>query len=266
MAGRVSGVDRDRFRRWAAIVVVVCGALWLASCGGGEKSSTSKPSTSSSIGTTTEQPTTTAGDPTTTTTSGPTTTVLPGEEIDGFPQAGATLVVMGVAHDDVLNVRAAPGTDQLVVATAEPTADDLVATGRARQLPSSIWYEVTVGGESGWVGSRFVAFLGGTDDFTAEFLDGEQAPLAETMIDLGELVADRVATDDPESSVVQSVVGTVGDLGEITYDVIGIGDDAVAGYRLHIFAVEDEGGEAFVLRTIERTTFCSRGLSGELCA
>jgi hypothetical protein len=188
---------------------------------------------------------------------------LAGEPFDGFVDDGEVLGVMGVAHDDVLNVRAAPGTDQEIVATAAPTADNIVGTGQARLLPNSIWYEVTVDGTTGWVNSSLVAFIGGTDDATAEF--GELIT-AETMVDLGLAVADGFASTDPASSIVMSVGPTVGDLGEVTYDVIGIGDDAVAGYRLHVFGAEDESGDGFGLKSIERTTFCSRGSTGELCA
>ncbi len=191
---------------------------------------------------------------------------LPGEPFDGFTSDGDVLSAVGVAYDDVLNIRAVPGTNADIVATAEPTADDLVATGQARSLPESIWYEVTVGGATGWVSSRFVAFGGATDDATAEFLAGGPPIEAETMVDLAQPIINFYASDDPPSNVVQSVEASVDDLGEITYDVIGIGDDAVAGYRLHIFAMPTASGESFVLDSIERTFFCSRGVSGEFCA
>ncbi len=59
---------------------------------------------------------------------------------------------------------------------------------------------------------------------------------------------------------------TTGDLHEITYDMIGLGDDSVAGYRLHIFAISNgEDDEGLTLKTIERTTFCWRGRAGEIC-
>ena len=217
-------------------------------------SSTDGTGTTSSDGTTSSEVTTTSSE---------TASSLAGEPFDGFVDDGEVLAVMGVAHDDVLNVRAGPGTDQEIVATAAPTADDIVGMGRARLLPSSIWYEVTVDGTTGWVNSSLVAFAGGTDDATSEF--GELIA-AETMTDLGLAVAEGFASTDPASRIVMSVAPTVGDLGEVTYDVIGIGDDAVAGYRLHVFGAEDESGDAFGLKSIERTTFCSRGLSGGLCA
>ena len=190
---------------------------------------------------------------------------LPGEPIDAPHQSGDQLAVMGVAHNDVLNIRARPGTDKPIVATATPTADDVVATGRARILPRSIWYEVTVDGVTGWAGSRYLSFLGGTDDLTSSFLDGSPPPAAATMVELGELVAAGFASDEPASRIVQSVAPTVGDLGEITFDVVGLGDDSIAGVRLHIFAVPHDSGDGFVLASIEGTEFCARGSDGTIC-
>lgn len=201
----------------------------------------------------------------TTDSSGSTPAGLPGEPWEGFAKAGDELSVFGVASDDVLNVRSIPGTGGQIVATADPTDNDLVATGEARQLSRSFWYEVTVDGVTGWVSVAFVAYEGGTDDATAEYLQDNDRPGAETMEDLGLLVAGAFASEDPDSDIVQSVAPTVGDLGEVTYDVVGLGDDAAVGYRIHVFAEENDSGEGFDLRTIERTTFCGRGLAGELC-
>ena len=56
----------------------------------------------------------------------------------------------------------------------------------------------------------------------------------------------------------------VGDLGEVTYDVIGFPDDSVTGVRLHVFG--EPSGNGFVLRTVESTTLCARGATGgRLC-
>ncbi len=204
--------------------------------------------------------TTTADDDGTTTTTG-----LAGEPWDGFASDGDVLSVFGVPDDDVLNLRAGPGTDTEILVELDPTADDLVATGQARQLSRSFWYEVTAGGRTGWVSVGFVAFEGPTDDATAEYLADNPRPAAETMVELGQIVAAGFASEDPPSEIVQSVAPTVGDLGEITVDVVGLGDDAGAGYRLHIFANPTESGEGFELRTIERTSMCTRGVSGDFC-
>lgn len=68
--------------------------------------------------------------------------------------------MVGVPFDDVLNLRAAPGVDQRTVARLDPLADDVVATGAARQLAQSIWHEVTAEGVTGWANRAFLAWLG----------------------------------------------------------------------------------------------------------
>lgn len=174
------------------------------------------------------------------------------------------LGVVGVADDDVLNVRAAPGTDQAIITTAAPLAEDLVATGRARSLPSSIWYEVTVNETTGWVGSSFVAYLGAPDDVTDDYLTDFPEPEAATVTELAEIITSEFTATDPPSRIVQTAAPTTGDLHEITVDVLGLADDSIAGLRLHIFATPNEPS-GVTLRKIERTVLCSRGISGELC-
>lgn len=238
--------------------------LLIAGCGAsGSDTTTTIPATTTRPPDTTTASTTTATAPTTTTSDDD----LPGEPIDFGPAAGDEVAVVGVAHDDVLNVRAAPGTDSDVVAELEPTATGLIGTGRARSLPESIWFEVEVEGVTGWVSSAFVGYLGLTDDATAEVIDtlGE-TPAAETMLDLGLIVAEAMSSEEPPSRIVMSVAPTVGDLGEVTYDVVGLGDDALGGVRLHVFGDPADGGEGFVLSNVERTFICSRGTTDDgLC-
>ncbi len=241
---------------FAIALVVVAGG-----CGGGDVADTT-----TTTPTTQPETTTTTEEATTTTVPDTTSSSLPGEPIEIGPQPGDVLAVVGVSHDDVLNVRAAPGTDQRVVEELDPLASEVVALGNARALPASIWFEVETDGGTGWASSSFLAYLGGTSDETAAIVEllGE-TPAAETMLDLGLIVAESLASDEPASRIVMSVAPTVGDLGEVTYDVVGIGDDAVRGFRLHVFATPDEGGEGFVLKSVEQTVLCGRGLSGELC-
>ena len=59
---------------------------------------------------------------------------LPGEPIEFGPRAGDVLAVVGVAHDDRLNLRAAPGTDQAILARLSPTEDAMVAQGATRVI------------------------------------------------------------------------------------------------------------------------------------
>ncbi len=246
--------------RARVIARVIAGATVLAvgGCGGGDAADT----TASTL----PETTVSALEPTTTSVALDTTTSLPGDPIDIGPKAGDVLAVVGVAHDDVLNVRVAPGTDQTVIQELDPLTNDVVALGNARALPASIWFEVEAHGASGWASSSFLAYLGGTTDETSSVVEllGE-VPVTETMLDLGMVVAEVLASDEPPSRIVMSVSPTVGDLGEVTYDVVGIGDDAVRGFRLHVFGVPDESGEGFVLKSVEQTVLCGRGLAGELC-
>ncbi len=263
--------------------VLALSALFVASCGSADtdsattvsaqtttvpdSSTTTEPDTTTSSTETTGTTTTDTDVPETTEATEPSTTTFPGTEVEMFARPGHVLGVIGVAHDDVLNVRNGPGVGFEIVTTLGPT-DDAVATGRARQIPGAFWYEIEANGETGWVNMRFLAYIGGVDDATSQIvaeLDG-QIPEAETMADLGQLVADAYPRDEQvEAKITMTVAPTVGDLGEVTFDVIGLADDSVVGVRLHVFGQPTEGGEGFTLRSVERTTLCGRGLAGELC-
>lgn len=237
-------IQRLMLRR-GLVILASCAAL--VACAGDETVITTTSSTTTST-TTTTAPTTT------------TTTTLPGEPIDLFPEAGDILAVVGVSFDSELNVREAPGTDQPVVVRIPPLTDDVVATGQERQLPDSIWYEVTVGDVTGWASSAYLAWIGDTNDVTSAVIEllGE-TPRAETMLDLGLIVAESQASDEPASRIRLAKSPTVRDLGEVTYDVIGLGDDSLFGVRLTVFGTPDDSGESFTLKTVESTDLCGRG-------
>ena len=116
--------------------------------------------------------------------------------------------------------------------------------------------------------AQLEVFVGGTDDITWRVVEVlGSTPLAETMTDLGHLVAGALVPDEgegaPRISVVEGPV--VGDLGEITLDVVGLADDSILGYRLRIFAHLPEAEGGFTLKSVERTLLCRRGVSGDLC-
>lgn len=261
-------------RRWLLYPVAL--ALVAAACGEGVSST----STTGATTTTTEATTTTSETATTTTTEATTstteattstteatttTTTLAGEPIDIPGQAGDVFAVVGVAFNDVLNVREGPGTNYSILAVLDPLADNVVATGQERALTRTIWREVTVGGVTGWSNSSYLALLGSVVDDTSLVVSRLGGiPEAETMLELGQIVAETMASEEPRSRVTVTVDATVGDLGEVTYDVIGIGDDAVFGFRLHIFG--QQSGEGFSLKSVETTVLCGRGVTDEgLC-
>lgn len=248
-----------------AAICLIASPTVLAACGDDSESTTStsaaKSSTTSGSGT---------GDDGSTTTAAGGDGELAGEPFDNGPAAGEELAVVGVAHDDVLNLRALPGAEEEVVADLGPTDTDLVATGQARLLPESIWYEVEAGGETGWVNAHYVAHLGDTTDITSEVRSTGVVPsIVSDMEELGTAVAEAVTApiDGGEGNVetVMVVEPSTGDLGEVTYDVVNYPDDALYGQRLHVFGTPGEGG-GFDLKTVESTLLCRRGVSAGLCA
>jgi hypothetical protein len=208
-----------------------------------------------------------ATDPTGTTQSS-TGAALPGERQDIYPYEGAKLAVAGVAANDTLKVRSGPGTEFNVLFELRPTATNAMATGHNRSLrEAGFWSEIVAEGRTGWANTSFLLQLGEVNDITAAlFPTPADRPAAKTMLELGWAVARTRAGDDPEAEVVVVDGPTAGDLGEITVDIVGVGDDSVGGERLKIFAEPASGGRSFTVRSIEATTFCRRGVvEGGLC-
>lgn len=261
-------------------LLVTCGVVFLlAACGDdagqtttavpGQSTTTAAPATT--IGTTTSEPAVTSTTAATTTEATSTTTTLPTQEGEPYDlwvpvsDEGPILGVIGVRHDDTLNVRTGPGVDHDVMATLDPTLDGITGTGEGWQLPGgAVWWAIQVGGGVGWANQQFLSRLSAVDDVTSEIVArvGE-IPVAETMLDLGTIAADAYAGFDVADNVVITVAPTVGDLGEITLDVVGIGDDTQGGFRLHVFGQPTDGGEGFSLMAVEATHFCQRGVDGE---
>lgn len=205
------------------------------------------------------------GQPTQDPTDQPDASEAPTVEGKSYPVNRGEVAVIGVAADDVLNVRAAPGTDHDVIATLEPLADGFTATGEGRMLDDAVWVEVDTGDIIGWVHAAFIAHPAATEDITAQVIEQHGSrPSADTLVGLAEIVADQRATQEPPSQVVISDGPRVGDLGEVTVDVVGFGDDSVRAQRLVVFATVDDDG-SFTLRTVEATTYCSRGVTDGVC-
>lgn len=255
--------------RKISIALTVALALLVAACGGDTATSTTDGPTTTA--TTSPPPTTTiaatsttAPDATTTVPPGTTSTTIPGTPIDFGPRKGDILMVIGVAHDDVLNLRAAPGADQTILDRIPPTYSDLVAEGNTRDLETSFWIETVYEGTVGWVHLGYVGYPGEVTDQTSSVVSELGGlPVEATMTDLAEVVAGVFASDEPQSDIVQVTPVTTGDLTEVTYDVIGLGDDAVRGLRLHIFAQQTDDG--LTLKSVEMTTICGRGVDEGAC-
>lgn len=219
---------------------------------------------------------------------------LPGEPFEYAPSAGAALFVVGVPHGDVLNVRHLPAGD--IVGTLDPVslaggrapyvvvrdADGetlaeadmdtaVTATGLARQLPTTVWYQHEAAGVTGWSSAAYLAQFGTTDDVTGRVL----AALGETVTDetmdgLARRVVDVITAEDPPSRVVVTAGAGVDEgVGAIGVDLIGLPDDSLIGYRLVVSAAaagdwmaEDDPGP-YTLTHVGLTAMCRRGVSEE---
>lgn len=256
-------------KRTALLALVM---LVAAACGSEPAASTTTQMSGTSttaLVTTTAAPTTSLPTPsstvvtsTTTTLAPVTTTTLPGTSVDFGPADGDILSVVGVRHDDSLNLRPVPGTGQPPLAAIPPTADRLRAEGETRRVGEAFWTRVTYQGVTGWVHMGYVGYAGIVEDGTAEtvtVLGGY--PEEATLAALGAKVASVYESDEVESRVVQVTPGSAGDLHEIVFDVIGFADDSVGGARLIIFAEKTASG--FRLKSVEVMAICSRGVDAD---
>lgn len=194
------------------------------------------------------------------------TTVAEGDMADEEP-GPPVLSVVGIGHDSNLNLRDAP--EGQVIGRLDSQATGIVPTGSTRSQSGTIWLEVQAEENVGWVSSAYVAPLGTTFDATPQIVAilGE-SPSAETLSGLGRLVANAVASEDPEPRIRISEAPVAGVVSGITMDVVGLADDSVRGLRLRVFAQASEGGDGYTLRNVEGTVMCfsERGVSAEgLC-
>lgn len=258
-------MGRTKYLLVAGMLILVSGCTTESEATTTSTSETTSTTAAPVATTTVETTTTTAAATTTTTAPDSTATTLPGEPIEFGPMEGDVLMVIGVAHDDVLNLRQLPGPSFDIIDTIPPTYMELVALGNTRDIGQAFWIEVDYEGTVGWVHMGFIGFEGVTDDQTSFVIDqlGER-PSAATLSELGLAVAEVFASEEPESDLVMVTPESEGDLGEVTYDVIGLGDDAVRGVRVHVFAEPVSAG--FSLRTVEVTSICGRGVDADgLC-
>ncbi len=272
MVGRAESNSRIR----PGLVVAIASLIVAASCSSADTSEastttdrlqTSAPASAVTTTSSSPSPGTTHETQTSTTSSvaSSTTTTLPGDRYEGpGPQQGDLVGVVGVSHNDVLNVRQGPGVAYAVVGTLEPEAAGIPITGAARLLVQSIWYEVEYDLGIGWVASSFIGLVGMTDDATALVAQELGSPLADDDIEslgatiafmfLGEEGGGWIALVAPDRG------GSVEDIHSVTYDIIGLDDDAVKGYRLVVHATRASAEGPFVMHSVERTHMCWRGI------
>ena len=216
---------------------------------------------------------------------------LAGDAISFGPAAGDRLVVVAVEFDDVLNVRDEPmGTiiamldiirgeleDRLWVLRPDSSVaaylvdDAVVATGRARSLPRSTWYEVTVGGYTGWVSAAFVAYPATVQVVTEDVIRAAGGvPEAASMDELIQIVLEALEPRISGEPVTVSGPGWFEGLAEVEIDLVVRGSRHF-GQRLYVAADAaidwDDTYEIIDtrLRTATLQTLCTRGWNGQRC-
>ena len=196
---------------------------------------------------------------------------LPGIRYGNGPRAGTSLAVVGVDYDDKdgLNVRDVPagniiahlrltdsmpnvgmhGNGVLNVIDAEgyehvtqfsDWENAIVATGRSRQMKTTLWHEIRTAGFVGWSSDAYLAQIGPTVNVSlSSYSDLE----AEVMPDLAEQTAilflQSQNLDLNEWDIVDAKQPAIYGEAIMFVDLIDKADNIVKGYRLRVAADYD---------------------------
>jgi len=165
-------------------------------------------------------------------------------------------------------VRTGPGSGYDPVASLEPTATEIPVTGAAWLLPTAIWYEIIPPvGEPGWVNDSYIGLMGSTDDVTTLVHRMLGTPLADDdLLALGATIANAFLSDEGGGWIALVELpepGSTTAVSSVTYDAIGVGDDSIKGYRLVVHATQDVAGGSYLMRSVEQTLVCLRGIDAE---
>lgn len=249
-------------------------AMLVAACGetgppSSEETTSLAPPMETSTTTMTTVTTTMAPTTTTATTTTPatvettTTTVAPADPPTPVPTpgppAGSEWWVVGVPADDVLNVRAGPGTSEGIVSTLAADGGPVVVTGEARLVEASLWWEIDTQADDAWVNARYLGALADTWDITSWLVErAGDIPVAASMEELVAQVLALRGGDD--ATVIHAGLSADGMFGEVALDVFSGPDDSIRGERLRVFGQRIDAGGPFGLYAVEATPICWRGV------
>ena len=188
------------------------------------------------------------------------------------PPAGQQLDVVGIDRDEVLSFRLAPDPTAPIVATSPPETPSqlsppptVVASGTGQFFGDQLWLQVTVDGVSGWGDSAFLGILGSSENVFLE-LQADMASLqAPTIEELAAAVAATRAGGVEPVVAINDFFAVDATSSEAWIDVIGIGDDVVAGERIRLLLdnIEDATPEvvAYEITDAISTAICGRGIT-----
>lgn len=214
-------------------------------------------------------------------------------EPDGLaigPAARTAMTVVGVRWDDVLNLRDAPngnivarlrpylgGARDAEIDVLAPDSDTVVsiaplsgviAMGATRELQTTTWHEVSVGGLTGWASDAYLAHDGGPATDLADLLERhlDNAENYDDFSDIEDVIKQVIDTVEPDAELAAVSIGGFheGD-GDLMMDVLGVRDDRLRGYRVRVWV--RAGGDWMVPNPVETAgPFTVTGVNAsELC-
>jgi hypothetical protein len=177
-----------------------------------------------------------------------TTFTLPGTEVPSIFDPGDVLGVIGVASGNSLLMLSFPGDSGEAVFEVDPLEDGLEALGTAWELDGVPWERLLLAGHEGYLPRSMLGFIGEQVDVTAQFVELTFGSIT----DLGGEIAGEI---EAEGSTLIAQLSPL----EVVYDVVGLGDDSIIGYRIRVVAMEISGGYAPDL--VHRSPLCARGVT-----
>ena len=174
-------------------------------------------------------------------------------------EANTRMTVIGVRHDDTLNVRDAPNGE--IVARLQPvfsdarqpfirvldphgtglltetSLDGVIAAGRTERLSRSVWHQVEIGGVTGWASDAYLAELGEPDEERGLQVQAvlDSVLPAETYDRLERRVLAALTELDTDAKpVIVGQVSPVEGVGGLIVDLL-VDSGPVRGYRVEVW-------------------------------
>lgn len=189
-----------------------------------------------------------------------------GQPIEAFaPESTDRVAVIGLAESTGLSMYALPGEDNPLLGEIPASAEGIFGLGEAYETEDgAVWWLVRWDSLQGWV-QPGLAYFGATTDITDE-ITGSADLVASSIDQLAIMAAGQYASTMAQAQTVFVASAEVSDdfAGTAIIDIVGIGNDSLAGYRLRVSgdgAVTN--GTEFTLTSVQRVALCSRGASAD---
>lgn len=188
---------------------------------------------------------------------------------DADSVARAEAVIVSVPLGEELDLHALPGGDRPIAGTLAPD-DGVDVLGEAFETPDGVvWWRIGRGSVQGWTPRTNIAFLGAPSVATDDVLDGLDG--LDQLDDTG--TADGFDSPEESARLVAETLQAERDAADIVVvwrtnierpasatvavDLLGLDDEATAGYRLLVAAAESTGWAPV---SVTELPLCVRGV------